>query len=297
MYCDVDKAFDNPTEYQMRGHNNGHMINNKHSSFFTAQGNLGNMGNMGNMGNLGNLVNPSNIKNLNNVGNLLGKYNSPLYTDNNIHNGVPIHEEHVVVTHDNPNADTYTNTNVQVQTQAHTPIPKLKNFPDNFKGTSITDIKNKFNDNDSISVSLLNLDSESYDNFYFKQKPKKNVKYPHQYYIKKFIQDITNDDDILSQTSSRDDLIYNHVRKCKYCKTQINHKMKNYYNNIFIKDADKKNEKDKQICIERFESNFEQKPKCYELREVIVIILIGIIIIFMLDLFFKMSKLMKKYNV
>jgi len=226
MYCDVDKAFDNPTEYQMKDHNNDHTLNNKYPSFFTAQG---------------------------------GIFKKK---DDNI---VPNRDE---------------------------PIPESPNL---FEGTSINELKNnKFIDNDSISLSLLNLNSDSESN----HKTKKQVKYPHQYYIKKFIQDITNeDDDILSQTSSHDNIIYNHIRKCKYCKTQINQKMKDYYNQIFIKDKNIKKTNIRKRCVEQFENETELKPKSYELKEVIMIILVGIIIIFMLDLFFKMSKLMKKCNV
>lgn len=146
---------------------------------------------------------------------------------------------------------------------------------DLYAGTMVADL---INEQEKDSLSLLDSDTDlSIKNN--KSKNKKSHKIDHDYHIKKFIQQFIDDNDMISMTSSQDDIIYDHVKKCKYCKSQIATKLKDYYN--------KKNKK-----IESFKpsSILPKKIMGYSVKEIIIVILIGICIIFLLDLFVKIGK-------
>jgi len=140
------------------------------------------------------------------------------------------------------------------------------------KGSTLSEVQQRLDDNDSISLS--DLDSVSEDNNSIKESKKIM---PHKYYIKKFIQNIV-DDDIMSMTSSQDEDVYHHLNSCKPCRTQINQKLKSYHN--------KQKTKSKERKIVQYNS-FNS-----DIKEIIVVILVGIIIIFIIDLFVKIGKKM-----
>jgi len=122
--------------------------------------------------------------------------------------------------------------------------------------------------------------SVSTDRFFNKQKKrKKHTKYSHNYYIKKFLQDISNDGDTLSLTSSLDDIVYDHIKKCKYCKTKINKRLNKPYQ--------KKLEPIKSILSPKI---LPETILGYDIKEIIIVILIGICLIFILDLFVKIGR-------
>ena len=111
------------------------------------------------------------------------------------------------------------------------------------------------------------------------QKSKK-IKHGHQYYINKFINRLQNDDD--SVESSQDDGIYDHIKCCKYCRMQINCKLKMNLTNSPKEDKNK-------IVNEHF--NFDDnKIFGYDLKEILLIIVAGIIIICVIDLIVKLSR-------
>jgi len=144
--------------------------------------------------------------------------------------------------------------------------------------------------NDSLSpysMSIDSLDEVNFDKSYTDQslseldikKLAKKPKYSHNYYINKFLQDISNDGDTLSLTSSQDDIVYEHIKKCKYCKTQINKKLRQQIIN--------KPEPVKSIIYPKI---LPTTILGYDIKEIIIIILIGICLIFLLDLFVKIGK-------
>jgi len=145
----------------------------------------------------------------------------------------------------------------------------------NYEGTKISDIEQKYNLNDE---TLSFLDSEE-----TYKPPKKS----HNYYIRKFMNSITEDgSDIISRTSSQDGEIYDHLKKCKYCRTQINNKLKNYYKkDIVVKTENKKIEP---------KNNNTDILFGYNLKEIIIILIVGICIILLLDIFVKIGR--KTFN-
>lgn len=153
---------------------------------------------------------------------------------------------------------------------------KNKNNKNLYAGTMVSDLINEHG-NDSLSL----LDSST--NLSIRNKKTKNKKVnhkiDHEYHIKKFIQQFIDDTDVMSMTSSQDDILYEHVKKCKYCKSQVATKLKNYYC--------KKNK-----SVESFKplSILPKKIIGYSVKEIIIVILIGICIIFLLDLFVKIGK-------
>ena len=109
------------------------------------------------------------------------------------------------------------------------------------------------------------------------------------YYMTKFIETIVHNDNT-SITSSEDikntskfDDIYDHVKKCLFCRSHINAKMKKIY---------KENQNNQ---LEKFEpqditGSALAQFKDFDIKEIIIIILIGIVIIFVLDMFVKIGR-------
>lgn len=157
--------------------------------------------------------------------------------------------------------------------------------------------------NSSISIPTISSDKTEVPKI-LKEKPKegKKNKHSHEYFIKKFIQSIIDTDiDMLSLTSSQDDEIYGHIKKCKYCRSKINTKMMKYYNdknkpivNVKNNSINKTNKE-----VPNLRSSEKTKHNSLinnEIKEIIIVILVGIIIIFVLDLFVKIGRRTNKEN-
>ena len=147
-------------------------------------------------------------------------------------------------------------------------------------GTKISDLrKNEMADKrmekKEPSLSSMSLDSLAETNSDVEELVKK-PKYSHNYYIKKFLQDISDDGDTLSLTSSQDDVVYEHIKKCKYCKTQINKNLKQQIQ-----------KKPESVIYPKI---LPTTILGYDIKEIIIIILVGICLIFVLDLFVKIGK-------
>jgi hypothetical protein len=119
-------------------------------------------------------------------------------------------------------------------------------------------------------------DIDFYDDLSIKSK-----QINHNYCIKKFVDNIVYDDD-LRTLDSYDDEIYDHLKSCKYCRSQINIKLKErmIYNNT-------KNDETKIIAKTE---HFSLESYGYDLKEITIIILAGILLIFILDLLVKLGK-------
>lgn len=176
------------------------------------------------------------------------------------------------------------------------PYEYLKQQPSFFtaqgdlSGTNIRDLKN-----DGVSI----IDSATMSDFSmedYSESEYKNTR-SHRYYIDKFIKSINDDmSDIMSIMSSHDNETYEHIRTCKYCRTQIKNKMKKLILDEEYTDFGQTND---ELTIENFTDSLTScKPKNlanfgslgYELKEILIIILVGIILIFILDLLVKIGR-------
>lgn len=119
------------------------------------------------------------------------------------------------------------------------------------------------------SLSLLDYDLDS--------APHKNkIKRDHNFYITQFMTSILDD---ISLASSQDSSIYDHIKTCKYCRSEISKRIKG------IKP-------DNKIEPFSFGDNLPSLPTKiagYEFNEIIIIVVVGIVIIFVLDLLVKIG--------
>lgn len=103
--------------------------------------------------------------------------------------------------------------------------------------------------------------------------PQKVSKYMHKYYVKLFMQTLLKDrknienGSYMSDCESDDNEMYDHIKGCKICKNMIREKNK------------------KEDVIEPF--SILDKP---EYKKIIVIILIGLILIIVIDLFVRIGR-------
>jgi len=136
----------------------------------------------------------------------------------------------------------------------------------------------------------------------------------HQFYINKVFNDIINSNDDLSiksiETEDNEE-VYEHMKRCKYCKYNVNKKMKKYYkkkmknkdnemilnelgsNNKILESREKLNKMSHKKTIENFETKnifglFDMTG--YETKEIIIIIIFGLMLIFILDIFVKIGR-------
>lgn len=160
------------------------------------------------------------------------------------------------------------------------------------KGTKISDLRDPYDEDLSLlcnensdSMSLITKKSNNTNNCSFNNKKQLMdfSKIDHQYYIDKMIKGFTDDSDINSLASSKNNNVYNHVNKCKYCKTKINEKIKKKIkSNKGINNNEKKLEF---FSHDEFRYNFG-----YDLKELLIIILSGLSLIFILDLLVKIGR-------
>lgn len=102
----------------------------------------------------------------------------------------------------------------------------------------------------------------------------------HDYCIKRFVDSIIYNDDTRTVDSS-DDQLYNHLKTCKYCKTQVNTKIKQYYDKPTITTTTKE--------VTNIEEGFNDTD--YNVKEIILIILVAILLVCVIDLIIKFSKI------
>jgi len=150
-----------------------------------------------------------------------------------------------------------------------------------YYGTKISELKSD-TDIDNVSQS----ETISNDSTMTPNVKKKS----HGYYTNAFIHSLENDLDLNSLDSSNYNSVYDHVKKCKECKYGINKKLKMNSQKIDlnIQPKIKEIEADKKKTVEYF--TFTDIG--YNIKEIIIILLIGIIIVFVLDLLVKIGKKM-----
>ena len=156
----------------------------------------------------------------------------------------------------------------------------------NKNGTSISSLRNQekrekddYSYLDSNYSELLSSESEE-------MKPSKS-KFNHRYYINKFIKSIIDDgNDTISLASSQDDELYDHIKVCKYCRNQINLRMKNFY-----RESVKEN-KTESVNIKKTIEEFKLPETVfgYSMKEILLIIVASVVIIFILDLLVRIGR-------
>lgn len=148
------------------------------------------------------------------------------------------------------------------------------------KGTTISELKRQ--EEDSFFDDSSSLLDSNYSELLANNRPK--VKLGHNHYINKFLNSIVDDgSDAASIASSQDDQVYDHIKSCKFCRTQINKKMKKMY----------------KTKTETFSSSATPAPTKldlpdelfgYKFKEIIIIIAVSIMIIFILDLLVRVGR-------
>lgn len=124
---------------------------------------------------------------------------------------------------------------------------------------SDTEEKTEFNLSDDYDI-------HSYDNL------------DHDYCTKNFLQFFVYNDDMISLNTAFDDKIYKHVKKCKICKKRINSILNK------VKLEKQITEQTEKPVVENF--NYFG----YDIKEIILIIVCGIILVFILDLLVKLGR-------
>jgi hypothetical protein len=161
-------------------------------------------------------------------------------------------------------------------------------YYNNESGTQMTELNDipKSEQNDTIDDTK-SMDSTFSDNSSFLSNitmPRKKVN--HGYYVNQFMKefndsgtDSTSNNSIMSDMMSD---VFAHVKKCKYCKNKINLKMKN------IKDDN--STLNNLPSLKTLEGFISADILGYNIKELIIIMLSCIILIFILDLLVKIGK-------
>lgn len=154
------------------------------------------------------------------------------------------------------------------------------------KGTTIKQLKKIDNDkinnivNKKANEDLLSLDdSFTFDDISLNTKYTNNNNIDHEAYVNIITKELLNDNSSLM--SSHNGKIYKHVKSCKICKSKIKHIMKDQYCDPIVNNVIGGN------VVENFDSSYNIIG--YDVKELLLIILGGIILIFVFDLLVKMG--------
>ena len=168
-----------------------------------------------------------------------------------------------------------------------------------FFGTTINQLKDNNILTDSDSFTIIDSDYSSESLFDHKlslannrlppeptilkklDKNSKSKKIKHEYYVDKMVKCLLEDQESVASSNSNN-YVYQHVKSCKICKGQVNKKMKDH----FLPEL-------QVIQVNTVKNENFGSMLGYDLKEILIIILAGIILIFILDLLVKIGKRMK----
>lgn len=122
-----------------------------------------------------------------------------------------------------------------------------------------------------------------------RSRTKRAPKMSHIYCISRFVDGVIHSsaNDLLSNSSSStENDVYDHIKNCKYCRTQINLKIKNHMVTKTKKKARLYTPTTQPIPQATPQSTLFSKSNSTVLRELLLIIAIGLIIMCVLDAFF-----------
>lgn len=161
-------------------------------------------------------------------------------------------------------------------------------------GTPMTDLQKANKKEPSISEEDVFSDDDfemSPDYNSYRMKRQLN----HKYCINKFISIMYESNDMTSMGSSDDADVYDHVKKCKYCKNQINKRMRDMPMDDDVEPSRQPIKPATGILgnktIETFIPKFDSLG--YDFKEIIFIILAGVALVFILDLLVRIGRKMK----
>jgi hypothetical protein len=154
-------------------------------------------------------------------------------------------------------------------------------------GTSINELKDKTDEEMSLP------DNYSFSDESLPSLKKKSKSIDHNYCIERIVKALTEDLETTSMASTicEDmDAVYAHVKKCKYCKNKINKSIKEMCPSPHIEvPKPTPSQQTHQNNVEHFTQNIG-----YGIKELLIIILGGIILVFILDLLVKIGKKLNK---
>lgn len=160
--------------------------------------------------------------------------------------------------------------------------PPEENF-----GTSIFDLNQPtLKENDLPSISII--DSPASEDSFLSSPveiPKKEDKLDHTDHVNIFLNCLNSQLDIDSLTSKYNNS-FDHIKSCKTCRSKIKNKLKKDIIEPFDTEIKYKSEKSKPILKEYF--NLDSYG--YDIKELLIIIIIGIVLIFFLDLLVKLAR-------
>tara|TARA_Y100000780_G_scaffold83939_1_gene75735 strand:- start:3559 stop:4236 length:678 start_codon:yes stop_codon:yes gene_type:complete len=155
-----------------------------------------------------------------------------------------------------------------------------------YQGTKISDLKSELGSEDSLfEEDSLTLNSEnndySADSLSFSSNDfKKDFSHSCEYCINKYVQEFSKDD-LLSIGSDYND-VFEHVSGCKYCRNEVAKKLKAKFSENKKDKIDNKKEENE---INNFTDNLKS-----DIKEIVIVIVVGLVIIFLLDLFYRIGK-------
>lgn len=280
-YCAIDEAFDNSIKKQMLKYDEQNIMMNNH-----------------NISNNKYKMDQS-IKETNIPPNTFDNYTDIELPSKNYYNYYNSNEN----SNKNNNANNINNTNninnSNTSPQFFTAQGDINTG--NYFGTSISELKKKNSyDDEFSSFGESNFSDDTFS------MPLREKQMDHEECILKFMNGLSNNTENMSQCSENDK-IYDHIKTCKYCRSKINQKMKKTekyinQNNENNENKGEKESKEKVKVKEYFDSNISNKSNNivneyfsvdsigYDLKELLVILLSGIILVFILDLLVKIGK-------
>ncbi len=303
MYCSVREAYDNPLQKKLEGYqnnnNNSYQLNDSDNNEDIIQAVQNNQ----------DQYNVENNQNQYNIDNHIvqhpvfvpsfftaqGDYanQGPYYNNNNSNNltkGTHIDEL--------KDCSLDSNSNIGIDNQSNN-LDDIFTLDDSLSFLDNNSILPQQNNNKNLSQQNDQILSQQLD--YLLNKPRSKSKPSHQYYIKKFVRAMIDEaSDQISNVSLDNSIggnslesfanydVYNHIKSCKYCRSEAHKRLKAYY------ARDSKNEKQIKKTTEGFIGDNFTIPKDillgYDLKEIVIMIIIGIILIFVLDLFVKIGR-------
>lgn len=168
-----------------------------------------------------------------------------------------------------------------------TSVSKLRNMEktgDLDSNLTLGSFKSLNKDDDSLFGAQSNICSYIPDSNK-RSNTKRAPKMSHKYCISKFVDGVINSNskDILSNESSTDNKIYDHIKSCKYCRNQINLKLR--------ANLEKENKKIKPKQVYITTAPIQTQPlqltqPSANIRELLLIVAVGLLIMCVLDVFF-----------
>lgn len=155
------------------------------------------------------------------------------------------------------------------------------NLNNELNGTSLSEVRRKvYEDNDcgTLDDNYFNFSDMDDESIIIDSGKKNQRARTHSYYINKFLSTLSSSDDNSLSTlcSMENEQIYKHIGKCKYCRSQINKKLKK--------------SKKKKIYRENNTNENKKSIAGYSYKDIMVILLVCIILIFIFMLIMLVKK-------